>query len=303
MPHQVYIYGMTLWSTIHRLKSAYPEAGTYGEIEETRSVPGGEAANAALLLDHWGCAVTLDGCHFGEATEQPLRAFFEQSGVDLSLIPTEPGFPGWRDIVLTDARDRTVFGWFGHYFDEATPHWTRPDPSRVASADYVLLDPFFPVVSELLAECCTEAGTPFATLDVPASSPVAARADVLILSQEYLERDFPGTAWEPRQEAYASTCPGLLVMTRGGAPVLFRDPKHGEWESRPAVPIKPVDTLAAGDAYRAGLVFALLEGQDPSIAVELANCTSALTCLRYPSIHPFPDWAEVRELHEKTYCG
>jgi sugar/nucleoside kinase (ribokinase family) len=303
MAHKIYIYGMTLWSTIHRLKSGYPAAGTYGEIEETCSVPGGEAANAALLLDHWGCQVVLDGCHLGEATAQPLRAFFEKTGVDLSLLPTEPGFPGWRDLVLTDPEDRTVFGWFGQYFEASTPHWTDPDRAQVAQADYVLLDPFFPGVSVRLARDCNEAATPYATIDVPVESPMVRQADLLILSREYLEREFPGKAMDAIQADYASACSGLLVITRGETPVLFHDSGSGTWHSRPVVPIQAVDTLAAGDAYRAGLAFARLEGYEPSIAVELANSTSALTCLRYPSIHPIPDWDEVLELHKETYGG
>ena len=46
----VYIYGMTVLSTIHLLKGPYPAADTYQEIEKTYVMPGGEGANAAVVL-------------------------------------------------------------------------------------------------------------------------------------------------------------------------------------------------------------------------------------------------------------
>ena len=42
-------------STIHQLKDAYPEADIYQEIEQTLVMPGGEAANCAVVLSNlWG---------------------------------------------------------------------------------------------------------------------------------------------------------------------------------------------------------------------------------------------------------
>ena len=38
----VYLYGMTVLSTIHRLKCPYPEADSYQEIDRTHVVPGGD---------------------------------------------------------------------------------------------------------------------------------------------------------------------------------------------------------------------------------------------------------------------
>ena len=48
-PVDVYVYGMTVLSTIHKLKGDYPKADTYQEIEQTFIMPGGEAANSAVV--------------------------------------------------------------------------------------------------------------------------------------------------------------------------------------------------------------------------------------------------------------
>ena len=48
-PVDVYVYGMTVLPTIHKLKGDYPKADTYQEIEQTFIMPGGEAANSAAV--------------------------------------------------------------------------------------------------------------------------------------------------------------------------------------------------------------------------------------------------------------
>ena len=50
MPLDVYLYGMTVLSTIQRMATVLPDADGYGEIAETFVCPGGEAMNAAMLL-------------------------------------------------------------------------------------------------------------------------------------------------------------------------------------------------------------------------------------------------------------
>ena len=39
-PVDVYVYGMTVLPTIHKLKGDYPKADTYQEIEQTSIIPG-----------------------------------------------------------------------------------------------------------------------------------------------------------------------------------------------------------------------------------------------------------------------
>jgi sugar/nucleoside kinase (ribokinase family) len=50
----VYLYGMTVLSTIHQLKAKFPSADGYQEIIRTFVIPGGEAANCAIVLSNLG---------------------------------------------------------------------------------------------------------------------------------------------------------------------------------------------------------------------------------------------------------
>lgn len=292
---KVYSYGMTVWSTIHRMRDAYPQEDTYGEIAETHTVPGGEAANAALLLDHWGHDVALDGCHTGELTKTELNAFFEKTGVDITLMTHEDGFPGWRDIVLCAGKSRTVLGWFGRFFSDGTTHWTHPSEEKVRWADTVVLDPFFPEASEELAQLCRQTETDYVTIDCRWETELARNARAIIVSAEFVHQQYPERAMESVMEDYVAACSGLVVITRGSKSALIRAGSEPVVEL-PTSPIDAVDTLAAGDSFRAGLVHGLLTGLADIEATRLGIHTAAAVCQRFPSIHPLPSIAEIRSL-------
>jgi sugar/nucleoside kinase (ribokinase family) len=78
----VYVYGVTVLSTIHKLKGDYPEADTYQEIEQTFIMPGGEAANCAVVLSNLGMRTVLDGCYLGDQTWEAIPAYLEARGID-----------------------------------------------------------------------------------------------------------------------------------------------------------------------------------------------------------------------------
>ncbi len=122
----VYIYGMTVLSTIHRLKGSFPAADSYQEIEQTFVIPGGEGANAAVVLRALGVDhVVLDGCYLGDLTTTALLDYLGARGVDCSKLKQYPNFPGWRDIVFCDGGSRTVFGWFQKVLSGDERLWSR----------------------------------------------------------------------------------------------------------------------------------------------------------------------------------
>jgi sugar/nucleoside kinase (ribokinase family) len=108
----VYVYGMTVLSTIHQLKGKFPASDGYQEILRTYVMPGGEAANCAIVLRSLGVRVQLDGCHLGEKTEAAITQHLTARDIDCSRMTRLDGFEGWRDIVFCDGESRTVFGWF-----------------------------------------------------------------------------------------------------------------------------------------------------------------------------------------------
>jgi sugar/nucleoside kinase (ribokinase family) len=291
----VYIYGMTVLSTIHRVRGSFPAADGYGEIVETAIIPGGEGANGAIVLQNWGVRTRLDGCLLGADTAAPLTHYLTARGVDCSLLTTRNDFPGWRDVVFCDGTSRTVFGWFGQYFSSGEKLWAEPNEASIVAARCVALDPFFPGASEQVAALCTKHGKDYVTIDCEWASQLAQDARVLICSQEFIRNKYPQAdpAW--LFEQYRQMCGGLLIFTFGRDGLWYGSPKVRR-KTLAAYPVSVVDTLAAGDAFRAGVVYGLLKEMPDEELVRFASATAAVVCTRFPSVAEPPTLDEIRAL-------
>lgn len=296
----VYVYGMTVLSTIHRLEGPFPQADTYQEITQTYVMPGGEAGNAAIVLGYWGLQTQLDGCFFSETTAEPLRAYFDRYGVDCSLIPILPGFEGWRDIVFCDGQHRTVFGWFRENLFGARTLWTEPNEAAIAAARCVALDPFFRGASARVAELCVKHQTDYVTIDCHLDDPIAQNARAIVCSQEFLDREYPGVEDADLLERYHHACKGLVIFTFGGHEMWYQTPDMPRPATLPTYPVTVQDTLAAGDTFRAGVVYGVVNGLSAEATVRFAAAAAAVCCTRFPSILEPPGLDEIEKLFNGT---
>jgi sugar/nucleoside kinase (ribokinase family) len=291
----VYLYGMTVLSTIHQLKAKFPSADGYQEITRSFVIPGGEAANGAIVLSNLCVPVILDGCFLGDLTAEPLRSYLQKRNVDCSLLHYQAGFPGWRDIVFCDGDSRTVFGWFVDYLFGGHKYWNKPNEQAIKSAKCVALDPFFGDESEEVAKLCLKHHTDFVTIDSRFETVIAKGARAIVCSREFLDREYSGVEYEVLLKQYQSNCAGLVIFTFGSRPVLFASPKTPVQSFQP-YPITVVDTLAAGDTFRAGVVYGILKGWSDLEVVRFASATAAVSCLRFPSVYEPPSLAEITDL-------
>ena len=88
----VYLYGMTVLSTLHRVALDAPTLDGYGEILESHVCPGGEAMNGALVLSSLGLKTALGGPHWGTETARNLGQYAARAGIDVKKnhCPTCP---------------------------------------------------------------------------------------------------------------------------------------------------------------------------------------------------------------------
>ena len=291
----VYLYGMTLLSTIHQLKAKFPSAEGYQEITNTFVIPGGEAANGAIVLSNLGVSVTLDGPFLGDLTAEPLRTYLQKRNVDCSLLHHHPGFPGWRDIVFCDGDTRTFFGWFIDYLFGGHKFWNKPNEQAIKSAKCIALDPFFGSESQVVAELCIKHHKDYVTIDSRFDTVIAKSARAIVCSREFLDREYPGVEYETLLKQYQSNCSGLIIFTFGSNSVLFASVKTPIQSFQP-YKTKVVDTLAAGDTFRAGVVYGILKGWSDLEVVRFASATAAVSCTRFPSVYEPPTLAEITDL-------
>ncbi|MGA2016116.1 MAG: PfkB family carbohydrate kinase [Opitutaceae bacterium] len=276
----IYLYGMIVYSTIHRLGGDYPEADGYAEIAETHRVPGGETGNAALVLARWGHRVKVGGPFLGRETRDGVAPFLGRRGIDCSGLHYDEGFEGVCDLVLVGGTTRTVFGAFGRYF-RGPRRWSPPDEGAIAAADIVGVDPFFGAESGRAAEICAEMGKPWVTIDCPPDSPLHRQSAATIVSGEYLRGEFPGQDARQVLRRYSAAGRGLVVLTSGAREILYAR-GDGEVRSQAPYPVAVKSTLGAGDTFRAGVIHGIISGMDDTQTVQFAAATAAMVCTRFP---------------------
>jgi hypothetical protein len=191
-PIDVYIYGMTVYSTIHLLKGPYPEADTYQEILQTWNIPSGEAAVGAVILSRLGLKVRLGGPHFGVKTQKTLSEHLVRFGVDTGDLIYDPSYEGLQELVLVDPEYRTVFGHYVRFLFGGERHWGPPNPDSIRAAAIVAIDPFFGEDSLKAGELCVQEGKPYVTIDCPPDGALHRSAAATVVSREYRKREHPG---------------------------------------------------------------------------------------------------------------
>ncbi len=94
--------------------------------------------------------------------------------------------------------------------------------------------------------------------------------------------------------AMRKTHEGVLCVTLGehGAMALAGDELHRS----PAFHVHAVDTTGAGDVFRGGFIYSLLQGQPIDQMLRTANAAAAVSCTRLGALNGVPTMAEVQEL-------
>lgn len=294
IPLDVYLYGMTVWSTVHRLAGPYPEKDAYGEIRLTHHVVGGETGNAAILLASFGLRTAIGGPSLGTESREGVLAAFKRAGVDASGLAFDPTFEGVQDLVLVDDHTRTVFGRFAGYFN-GPERWGRPDAQAIRASRAVSIDPFFRGASLEAAELSVAAGKPYVTMDDRHDGPLNRHAAAMVVSNEYLQREYPGVRAEEAFSLFSGATEGLVVLTFGKRELLFgrRGGKPGRLTP---FEVKAEGTLGAGDAFRAGVVYGIHQGWDDERTVRFAAATAARACVHNPIALRPPTLPEVLSL-------
>jgi len=296
----VYLYGQTLLSSINLLNEKYPEPDGYAEIKESYSLPGGETINAAIVLSNFGYRTKIDGPFLGVKTKDPLIVYFQKFNVDYSGLHYDSTFDGVQDLVLIDKNSRTVFGKFQKYFSDGTKRWTAPDKAAIQSAKIVSIDPFFGDESVLAAKYCVELNKQYAAIDCPYNEFIHQRSAVNIISNEYIQNNYPKENAEELFHKYTGASDGLVVFTFGSREILFGR-KNSPVKKIIPYKVNVVSTLGAGDTFRAGILYALLNKFDDEMTVKFAAATAATVCTKFPMALNPPALDEVRNLARNNH--
>ena len=271
-----------------------PHAPAAGETLQGHSIatwPGGKGGNQAVSCARQGAAVSLLARVGADAYGQALRDALTRDGIDPTGVQIDPHEPTGVALVMVDdaAQNRIVV---------------------IAGANaHVEFEPL--VLAEQLhgaAFLVAQFETPL--VQVGHAINAAARAGCKLLLNPSPVQDIPKTWWplidtlvvnEVEAQALSGMAVGTpasaaaaaralqsrgvsrVVVTLGALGAVAAD-AHG-CHHHPALPVKALDTTAAGDTFLGALAVALATGEDFNPAVRLGIRAAAL-CVTQPGAQP-----------------
>jgi ribokinase len=262
--------------------------------------PGGKGANQAVAAARLGRGVAMIGCVGDDQAGRDLLASLEADGVDSSRVRVVDGVPSGAAFITVseDGENQIVVS------PGANARLTAEDVGAAGAAlreaAVTLLQLEIPL--EAVAAAARTAGGRVVLNPAPVRAlpeKLLEEVDVLVPNRVELAQlaaaPVPGTVEEATR--LAGRLPArAVVVTLGADGALVVE--HGHASHVPAVPVRPVDTTAAGDAFCGGLADALAAGAALQDAAGWAVRVAAAACTRPGAQASLPTPAEVRTLAE-----
>lgn len=281
-----------------------PKPGETVAADRLTHFHGGKGANQAVAAARQGCAVVLFGAVGSDEAGAAYLRDLEEEGVSIFCIRTVPGPTGAAYITVDHQGENMIVVAAG-----ANAELRRNDISREAARieESDILVGQFEVPTAALVEAvhiANRAGVPVLINPspfLPTFPWEEIRTDYLVVNEtEAIELlgffPAPSAAIEVRERLQDLRAVHLIV-TRGGEETLVFT-REGEVFAIPVLPVLPVDTVGAGDAFAGCLAARLAEGELLEDAIRAANCAGALTTLGSGAQGPMPDREQV-ERHIK----
>jgi ribokinase len=257
--------------------------------------PGGKGANQAIAAVRAGASCTFLGAIGSDEFGVTLKARLRASGVDTAHVRVAYGTSGVAVINVDRAGENTIVVIPGA--NASFVGLTEDEIAVIADADVLVCQLEIPVETvTVAARVAREAGTRVVLNAAPASplpQELLDNVDVLIVN-EGEARAITGASRD--DTASLLTVVPRAVMTLGGAGAWYGD-RDGASERIPPVPVKVVDSTAAGDAFTGAFAVAWGEGRDVLEAVRWANAAGAACVRRMGASASLPHRADIEALH------
>jgi len=260
--------------------------------------PGGKGANQAVAAARAGAAVALYGCVGRDGFADTALAGLRAAGVDLAGVAVADDAPTACAAICVDDRGENQIAVASGA--NLSARADRVPDAALGPQTTVMLQLEVPVAETVaLAARARARGARVVLSAAPAAAVPAAlleAADVVLvnaLEATMLAGALGLPAGDPMAAAagLAARCGGAAVVTLGGrGAVAFAG---GERLAVGALPLRPVDTTAAGDAFAGALAAALDRGETLAAALRRASVAGGLACLAAGAQPSLPDAAAI----------
>ncbi len=277
----------------------HPQTGETVLGGDHLQIPGGKGANQAVAAARLGAPVSFVGMVGNDDAGHALRESLVASGVDVSGLGVANNSPSGIALITIDADGDNAI--------TVSPGANALVTPEVIDAHRHVLDtPVVQLQLEVPLETVTyvaEHAAGIVVLD-PAPAPaqglprelldattvlVPNESELALLSSTKID---PTNVGEVVAAARSLSIDSVVVTLGANGAVVVAD---GVTEHVPAPVITPVDTTAAGDAFRSALSVALAAGRPMIDAVEFAVRVGAATALTFGAQPSLPTRTEVDE--------
>lgn len=271
---------------------------------------GGKGANQAISAARQGSAVRFFGSVGDDTEGQEYREALEKEGIDLTHLHSSSVRTGSAFITVDESGENMIVVAPGANH-ELTGANILQGKSALLACQAVLAN--FEIPAPALVEAARIANEGAVPLVINPSpfDPLfpwhEIRTDYLIVNEgeatELLE--FPPLTEEVSTVRQRMTEMRIenLIITRGGSDTVIYE-RTGEMHSVETLPVLPIDTVGAGDAFAGCFASRIADGESLENAVRAANCAGALTTLGSGAQAPVPDREKVEQhlehLHSNT---
>jgi len=248
---------------------------------------GGKGANQAVAAARLGADVSFVGMVGRDVFGDEAIASLEREGIDARHVYQEGGeSTGVALIVVDEAGENRISVASGANLALSPREVLLAEP-MIREADLVMLQLEVPLDTVIFAaRLARKHGVPVLLNPAPATALTSALLECVdwITPNENEAERLSGLSVHGESGALAAARKLLfqgarhVIITRGAQGVLIVD--HRREETIPAVSVKVMDTTAAGDAFNAGLAYALARGESLRKAAHFGCRVAALAVQR-----------------------
>lgn len=274
------------------LVESLPDPDRKVPMKDYRVASGGQAATALVALSRLGLSTAYLGVVGNDPGGAMVREELHAAGVDISSVVVDDTCRTPVALILVDRETggRTIA------YQETPPvllKHSRVSLDAVLSARLLMIDPHETAFALSVAPLARDKGIPIlydAEHPCPGLEDMLRLSDYVVASRDAVEAVGAGSVGEALEKIF-SAGPRAVVITLGKEGCVART---GDGViSRPAYPVRVVDTTAAGDAFHAGFAFGILREWGIAKTLEFASALGALVCRGLGGRETLPNLEEI----------
>ncbi|MEH7522132.1 ribokinase [Bacillus sp. JJ1503] len=274
--------------------------------KEISYLPGGKGANQAVAASRLGAEARMIGSVGKDLYGKELISCLSSNGVEVSSIKEIEGLSTGTAIILLANGENSIIVIQGAN-EKCLPEDIDRNIDVLMESDIVLIQMEIPMETVCHTVKIANLLNKTVILNPAPAQPIP--EDILacvdIITPNETELDILTSNWvvgnaalESKMEALLSRGVRNVITTLGSEGVAFKGDGQG-FQRMPSYNVPVKDTTGAGDAFNAGLAYAIGQGKTILDSIEFANKTAALAIGKSGALLGMPSLTEVLSFQEK----